>query len=160
MLHVPRVYQHPQPPTRVPSTTSATAPGLSRKWQPPERYLGWYSGRYHGELDMAWAGLWLVCVRLAAPSRERPRSLKGAPPCLPKTPLVDPRWWSRRRVHRANPCAAQGPPTTTPTTAEPSIRAKLRNPTVPGWASARPGPAGWGGRGYCSGRRILCVLGG
>jgi hypothetical protein len=38
--------------------------GLSRKWKPSERYLGWYSGRYHGELDGPVAG-----VRLAASSQ-------------------------------------------------------------------------------------------
>lgn len=146
------VSERPRPKPQV--AASRTVPGLVL------RPISW--GTRYG---LARSGLWLV-FRLAASSSSRgPRSLKGslrgAPPCLPKTPLVDPCWWSRRRVHRgASPCAARAHPPTTPTTAEPSIRAKLRDPTVPGWASARPGPAaGWEGREY-SGRRILCVLGG
>jgi hypothetical protein len=89
----------PRPKPQV--AASRTVPGLVL------RPISW--GR-----SSIWAGLWLV-LGSPRPAEEAPAplkgSLRGAPPCLPKTPLVDPRWWSRRRVPQwCQPLRCQGPP--------------------------------------------------
>jgi hypothetical protein len=96
-------------------------------------------------------GLWLVLGSLRPARAPLP---KCCPP-LPAGPLPKLPWWTPLVVPtRAPPAAAHfwrqnqtlalpeaAPPKTSPFAAQTPIRAKLRDPTVPGWASARPGPA-------------------